>query len=175
MFNLMLKYYKMKHLVIVCTSLLAIQSVFGQRYYNTPCVLASGFTNNPVKSVMALPVRQNMVPYDIETIHKRLNIDRKLIISGAVLTATGISTEAIGLGLFFIPRRQPVSTQPKTGGGGDFAILVLFTPQLTLIGAGVPLLTVGLTQRYKWRMKEKELKIQTGMLPGGNFGLAMKF
>jgi hypothetical protein len=62
-----------------------------------------------------------------------------------------------------------------SGGDENFLAFGLLMAGAPLIGVGIPLLAVGLTQRHKWRQRQAQLKLQTGFLPDGHAGLALQF
>ena len=108
--------------------------------------------------------------YDIEKINKNLKLDRQLIISGSVLTGTGVAMMGAGFAFAFQPR-------PEGGhkGMGSFLPFAFWMTGSPLIGTGVPLLAVGLTQRHKWQKRKEELEIHAGILSNGQPGLALNF
>jgi hypothetical protein len=102
--------------------------------------------------------------YDIQKVNKNLKLDRRLIISGAVLTGTGGIIFGVGLASMFATRADE-----------NFLAFALLMTGAPLIGTGVPLLGVGLAQRHKWRQRKTQLNIQTGILSNAHLGLVMQY
>jgi hypothetical protein len=107
-------------------------------------------------------------PYDIRAIDKKLRTDRRIIISGGVLTGCGLALFGLGLGVMLAPTGD-------TRGGGDFGVIIVMIPGAAVTAAGIPLLTVGLTERHKWQKRKNELNVQTGLLSNGHVGMTMTF
>jgi hypothetical protein len=101
--------------------------------------------------------------YDPQKINRNLKLDRRLIISGAVLTGAGGILFGAGLISMF------------SGGSENFLAFGLLMAGAPLIGTGVPLLGVGLAQRHKWRQRKNQIKVQTGILSNAHIGLVMAF
>ena len=102
--------------------------------------------------------------YDIQRINKNLKLDRRLIISGAVLTGAGGIIFGIGLARMFGARTDE-----------NFLAFALLMTGAPLIGVGVPLLSVGLAQRHKWRQRKNQLNLQTGILRNGGAGVVLNY
>lgn len=149
----------MKISLLGCITCCIIQSAFCQSNYSTPAMTS------------ILRVSTKTAPqYDMQKINKNLKLDRRLIISGSVLTGTGVAFMGLGCAFAFQPR-------PQDGhkGMGSFLPFAFWMTGAPMIATGVPLLAVGLTQRHKWRGRKEELDIHAGLLLNGNVGLAMTF
>lgn len=105
-----------------------------------------------------------------------------------MLTGTGIAAFAIGLA-FSWPDKPVVSydsiRNPTTGvvtvetvshkSSGKFIPFSMFMLGACLVATGVPCLTVGLTERHKWRKRKNELDVKAGILSNTHVGFAMNF
>jgi hypothetical protein len=121
----------------------------------------SATNTNPV---VRLSYSVDAPKFDIQKVNKNLKLDRRLIISGAVLTGVGGIIFGVGLGSMFGARTDE-----------NFLAFALLMTGAPLIGVGVPLLGVGLAQRHKWRQRKNQLNIQTGILSNTHLGLVLNY
>lgn len=116
------------------------------------------------------------VEYNLHTADKKLKTARRCIIAGSVLTAGGVAMMTGGAVYALTPHPapdlQPGQVQPHHGDATAPAIWICSIP---LFVSGIPLLTIGLTQRKKWKHIKTDSSIQTGIFNNGQPGIALNF
>ena len=125
---------------------------------------------------VSLQLPKSPQQYNPDLTDKKLRTSRRCIIAGAVLAGAGGALMLAGTVYVFVPKPAPV-VQPGQfePHHADPTAPALWISAIPLLTPGIPLLTIGLVQRKKWRNIKTDATAQAGILTNGQIGLTMNF